>query len=280
MIRKAERKSTKIKLALQGTAGSGKTFSSILIAKGLSQNNLSKVCIIDTENGSADLYSHLGDYNVISLSPPFTPEKYIEAIKVCEHSDQEVIIIDSISPCWDELLEFHATLLGNSFTNWNKVTPRHKKFIDYILQSPTHIIVTMRTKQDYVINQKDGKNIPEKIGLKAIQREGIDYEFTIVLELNSNHRATASKDRTGLFNDKSNLLLDASIGNKIIEWCCINTGIKTENIALQDLYNQIQSCSSIQNLYELYKTYPNTSQDLLADYEIRKKQLTKNTIIN
>ena len=168
-LRKSERKKAKIKMALQGSSGSGKTYSSLLLAQGITNKDFSKIAIIDTENGSADLYAHLGDYNVLALQPPYTPEKYIEAIELCEKEGMEVIIIDSISHAWDELLDFHAKLAGNSFTNRAKVTPRQKAFTDKILQCKAHVIATMRTKQDYVLNQKDGKYVPEKVGLKAVQ---------------------------------------------------------------------------------------------------------------
>ena len=103
-LRKSQRQKAKIKMALQAPSGAGKTYSSLLIAKGLT-SNLSEVAIIDTENGSADLYAHLGEYNVLTLTPPYTPESYIEAIDVCLQNNMEVIIIDSISHCWDFLLE-------------------------------------------------------------------------------------------------------------------------------------------------------------------------------
>src|SRR5690554_175790 len=111
-LRQTERKQAKIKMALQGSSGSGKSLSSLLLAKGLANEELSKVAIIDTENGSADLYAHIGDYNVIALQPPFTPEKYIEAIELCENAGMEVIILDSISQVWVELLDFHSKLTG------------------------------------------------------------------------------------------------------------------------------------------------------------------------
>ena len=126
MIRKAQRQNAKMKLALQGPSGSGKTYSALQIASGMT--SWDKICVIDTENHSADLYSHLGPYNVLTLSKPFTPEKYVEAITECENMKMDVIIIDSLSHEWDGdggILETHSNMPGNSFTNWSKLTPRH-----------------------------------------------------------------------------------------------------------------------------------------------------------
>lgn len=119
-IRPTTRKQAKIKLALQGCAGSGKTYSALLLAYGMT-SDWSKIAIIDSENGSADLYAHLGCYNVVSLEGNYSPENYMDAITVCENAGMEVIIIDSISQCWDYLLDFHANLQGNSFANWAKL---------------------------------------------------------------------------------------------------------------------------------------------------------------
>ncbi len=220
-IHKAERRQVKIKLGLQGPSGSGKTYSSLLMANGIT-GNWSKVAIIDTENYSADLYSHLGNYNVLSLGSPFSPEHYIEAIRICERAGMEVIIIDSISHEWEGtggILETHGNMPGNSFTNWSKLTPRHNSFIQAMLQSPCHIIATIRSKQDYVLNERNGKYVPEKVGLKGVTREGLDYEFTIVFDLDIKHYAQASKDRTGLFMDKPLLILSEKTGQRLKGWC-------------------------------------------------------------
>jgi hypothetical protein len=234
-LRTAERKKAKIKMALQGCSSSGKTYSSLLVAQGLSGGNFTKVAIIDTENGSADLYSHLGNYNVITLSPPFTPERYIEAIEVCENAGMEIVILDSISHSWEELLDYH-------------------------------IIATMRTKQDYVLNQKDNKWIPEKVGLKAVQRDGVDYEFTLVFDIDIKHFATASKDRTGLFMGKPEFIITPNTGRKILEWC--NDGINVD-----DVRELIQNAKSTEELGKLYHQYPEWYPLLSADFQNKKALL-------
>jgi len=227
-LRKSSKKQAKIKLALAGCSGSGKTYSSLLLAYGMT-NEWNKIAIIDTENGSADLYAHLGNYNVLNLKSPFTPEKYIQAIDVCEGAKMEVIIIDSLSHCWEHLLEIHSQMQGNSFTNWGKITPRQTAFVQKILNCNSHVISTMRTKQDYVLNEKNGKFVPEKVGLKTIMRDGIDYEFTIVLDMDLKHFAKASKDRTNLFMDKPDFIITPDTGKAILDWC--NEGqVESENL--------------------------------------------------
>ena len=115
-------------------------------------------------------------------------------------------------------------MMGNSFTNWAKVTPRHNNFVQKILQSNSHIIATIRSKQDYVLSEKNGKMVPEKVGLKGVTREGLDYEFTIVLELDLKHQATATKDRTQLFMDKPSFIITLKLVKLFL------TGVK-ENVA-------------------------------------------------
>lgn len=282
-LRQSERKQAKIKMALQGSAGSGKTYSSLLLAKGLTNGDFSKVAIIDTENGSADLYAHLGDFNVLSLKPPFTPQQYADAITVCEKAGMEVIIIDSTSHCWDYLLDYHSSLAGNSFTNWAKIKPLERLFVDKILQSPAHIIATMRTKQDYVLNQKDGKMVPEKVGLKAVQRDGLDYEFTLVFDVDIKHFATASKDRTELFMGKPEFKISEETGGIILEWCSQGkveiSQVEIEEpkhvaqkieLSEKEVYEHIQMCNTIAELSELYKMYPEYQVSLRPDYEAKR----------
>lgn len=245
-IRKAERQNAKIKLALQGPSGSGKTFSALKIAQGLS--NLSKVCVIDSENSSADLYSDIGDFSVLGIQKPFTPEKYIQAIHMCHTAGMEVIIIDSLSHEWEGeggVLDIHSQLPGNSFTNWAKVTPRHNALVQAMLSVDSHVIATMRTKQDYVLTDKNGKMVPEKVGLKSVTRDGMDYEFTVVFDLDIAHNCVASKDRTGLFVNRPPFKASNETGREISEWC--NYKVSVGNIA--ELIDQASSIESLRTLY-------------------------------
>lgn len=273
-LRLATRKQAKIKLALQGPSGSGKTYSSLLLGYGLS-GDWSKIAVIDTENHSADLYAHLGNYNVLPLSKPFSPERYIEAIKVCEQAGMDVIILDSITHEWDGpggVLDIHQAMMGNSFTNWSKVTPRHNAFVQKFLQSQCHIIATIRTKQDYVLSEKNGKMVPEKVGLKGVTREGMDFEFTLVFDVDIKHMVTASKDRTGMFMDKPDMMITSETGNKILQWC--NAGK-----SLPDIVTEVQYAVSVDQLRELLRTYPEYRNELEPLAVARKNQIISSTII-
>lgn len=265
-LRKSSKKQAKIKMAIQAPSGSGKSYSSLLLAIGIT-NDWSKVAVIDSENNSADLYSHLGNYNVLTLDGNFSPENYVKAVEICEKAGMEVIIIDSMSQCWDYLLECHSNMQGNSFTNWGKITPRQNTFIQKILQSNCHIICTLRTKQDYVLNDKNGKLVPEKVGLKAVQRDGIDYEFTLVFDIDTKHYATASKDRTGLFMGKPEFIITPSTGKIILEWC--NDGINVD-----DVRKLIQNAKSVDDLGKIYHQYPDWYPMLTTDF-LNKKALLK-----
>ncbi|MBL7738444.1 MAG: AAA family ATPase [Chitinophagaceae bacterium] len=266
-LKKSSRKRAKIRLALQGPSGSGKTYSALLIALGLCKN-FDKVAVIDTENHSSELYSHLGTFNVVTLEAPFTPERYIEAIKLCERAGMEAIIVDSISHQWEGsggILETHSLMTGNSFTNWGKLTPRHNSFVQAILQSPCHVIATIRSKQDYVLSEKNGKQVPEKIGLKGVTRDGMDYEMTILLDIDIKHNAVASKDRTGLFMDKPEFRITSAVGDQILAWC--QEGIEETKDEFAD---KIKACVSYDQLKKLYTDNPQ-HQASYADLFGRRK---------
>lgn len=223
-IRKAARQKAKLRVGLSGPSGSGKTLSALLIAKGITQGKLEKVTLIDTENGSGDLYSHIGEYNVIPIVAPYTPEKYIEAIEACEKAGMEVVIIDSVSHEWDGkggLLEANELLgqtkfKGNNWAAWSVTTPRHQKFIEAITSAKMHMITTARSKTDTI--QTEDKKI-KKVGLKEIQREGFEYELTLNFNIDRDkHYAIASKDRTGIFSEMDPFIIDEETGKKLLAW--------------------------------------------------------------
>lgn len=272
-LQKASRKRAKIKMALQGPSGSGKTMGALLLAFGLC-GDWSKIAVIDTENHSAELYADLGSFYTISLSAPFTPEKYIEAISLCQSTGKEVIILDSCSHEWEGsggILDIHGNMTGNSFTNWSKLTPRHNGFIQAILQSPCHIIGTIRSKQEYVLQEKNGRMIPEKVGLKAVTREGMDYEFTVVFEIDIKHKVTVSKDRTGLFTDKPEFTISSTTGKLIAEWCSIGS---ESNDVKPSLSNRIDECETIDELLQLYKfQIPQIQKDFIDDFSAKRTKL-------
>lgn len=225
MFKKAKRSLSKLRLAVQGPSGSGKTYGALMLAKGLG----GKIAVIDTERGSASLYADLKgmpEFDVLDLDAPYTPEKYIEAIHAAEDEGYDILIVDSMTHEWDgqggclELIDqiARAKYRGNTWSAWSELTPRHRRFVDAMLQSKCHIIATMRSKTETVQTENDkGKKVIQKLGMKAIQRDGMDYEFTVVFDLQADgHYATVSKDRTALFNDP--IVLSESVGAKIADW--------------------------------------------------------------
>jgi hypothetical protein len=247
-LRKATRKKAKIRCGMSGPSGFGKTYSALLLAKGL-VGEWDKIAVIDTENGSADLYSNLGEYNVIPLVAPYSPERYIEAINACVKGGMECIIIDSISHEWDGkggCLEIQEQL-GGKYQDWAKVTPRHQAFVEAITTSPVHMITTVRRKQDYDMIKDGNKTKVEKVGMKEVTREGFEYELTVNFEfINDKHMVKAGKDRTGLFVDKPEFIVTEKTGELIKDWCEVGVD------EVQEAITKLKNCNSVDEL-KLFK---------------------------
>lgn len=275
-LRKAERKQVKMRLGLSGASGFGKTYSALLLASGLAEWD--KIAVIDTENGSAELYSHLGEYNVLPLKESFSPENYIKAIQACEKAGMELIIIDSISHEWEgkggclEIVESY----GGRYQDWAKVTPRHQAFVQAILQSPCHVITTVRRKQDYEMTKdKEGKMQVQKAGLKEITRDGFEYELTLSMELlNDKHVAKASKDRTGLFMGKPEFVITAETGKLIKEWC--ESGAALDVSKLKTELSNCNDKSELAILWENYSAYQ-SNRELISLFRERGKEVALTT---
>lgn len=268
-LNKAKRHQVKLRIGLSGASGFGKTYSALLLAYGMT-NDWNKIAIIDTENNSASLYSHLGDFNVLVLTEPYQPERYIKAIETCEEAGMEVIIIDSITHEWSGkggCLEIHEKL-GGRFQDWAKVSPRHQAFIDKILNSKCHIITSVRRKTDYSMDaDMNGKTRVVKHGTKEETRTGFEYELTVNFELiNDKHLASASKDRTGLFMNKPEFIVNSATGRRLLEWC-------NEGISLEAIEKEITECETIEGLKKLYDKYPSYKKETHSLIMDRKKQL-------
>lgn len=280
LLQNAERKRVKLRLNIASPSGFGKTYGALLIAYGIT-NNWQKIAVIDTENDSASLYSDLGDYKTIRLDPPFTTERYIQAIKICEDAEMEAIIIDSITHVWKGtggILEYKDSL-GGRYQDWAKASPLYQKWLNAILQSKCHVITTNRKKQGYNMITEGNKTKVEKVGMEDEIRDGYEYEMTAALEIiNDKHLARASKDRTGLFVDKPEFIITSATGKIILDWC--NTGTPIQQITALQIQQRIEVCKTVDELVELYKLHPKFQESLLPQFTSKKKSLEQKQIIN
>lgn len=224
LARKAEKRQVKLKLGIQGPSGSGKTWGALELATNLWPD--AKILVIDTENESASLYADNFSFDTIPLDPPFESARYESCIDYAVANGYDIVILDSVTHQWDgeggilrRKEELDRRPGSNSFTNWATFTPEHTHFIETIKQAPIHTIATMRSKQDYVLEQNDkGKSKPVKMGMAPIQREGFEYEFTLVFDVQMDHKATVTKNRTGLFGDKVLNIADKKVADAIKNW--------------------------------------------------------------
>lgn len=272
-LQQTQRHNVKLRLGISGASGFGKTYSALQLAYGMT-NKWSKIAVIDTENASASLYSDLGNFNVLNLSAPYTPERYIEAIEVCERAQMEVIIIDSITHEWQGeggCLQIHEKL-GGRFQDWARVKPRHQKFIDKILGASCHIITTARRKTDYSLDiGNNGKSKVVKHGTKEITSEGFEYELSVNFELiNEHHLCKVSKDRTNLFSDKPEFIIDSTIGKQLINWC-------NQGISLEAIREEISSCTTLDGLRHLYSKH-SALKHVVKPLIMERKAVIENTL--
>jgi hypothetical protein len=254
-IRQARRSATKLRLLLEGPSGSGKTYGGLTVAKGL---GCQRVIVIDTEQGSSDLYDTILPFDVIDLRPPFTPETYIEAIEAAEEAGADCIIIDSISHEWNgkggclELVDeiARAKFKGNTWSAYSEITPRHRAFIDRMLRSSAHIIATTRSKTETAQVNEGGRTKVVKLGMKAETRDGVEYEFTTCLSLvHDGHFAVAAKDRTGLFaGDPKPITVET--GRRIAEWLSGGKAVEDQAV-IEGAKKAINDATSVDTLDRL-----------------------------
>lgn len=223
-FQKAKKEKIFLKILLAGASGSGKSFSALRLATGIVNKTGGRIAAIDTEAGRIRYYANEFDFDDLQLTEPYTPEKYIDAITQAVEGGYDVLIIDSITHEWNYILDQVDKIPGtNTYTKWGKLTPRHNKFTEKIIQSPINIIATVRGKDAYVLEQdKNGKQIPKKVGLGYTQRDGLEYEYTVTFNVDqANHVASAQKDNTHLFENKYEILTEKD-GEALYDWA--NTG--------------------------------------------------------
>lgn len=225
-IKRAQKSRRKLRMAIVAPSGAGKTFTALAIAHGLVQDP-SKVLVVDTEHGSASLYAEAYQFDVIELDS-YSPAKYVEAINAATAAGYEVVIIDSLSHAWigkDGALEMvdraaARSKTNNSFGAWREVTPEHNRLVEAIISAPAHIICTMRAKQDYVQekDEKTGRTTIRKVGLAPVQRDGLEYEFDIVADMDTDHRMVVTKSRIPFLADSVTTKPNQAFGALAKNW--------------------------------------------------------------
>ncbi|NMA66248.1 MAG: AAA family ATPase [Clostridiaceae bacterium] len=217
-FKKAKREQIWLKVLLAGPSGSGKTYSALRLATGIAKKAGSRIAAIDTENGRIRYYADEFDFDDMQLAEPYSPEAYIKAIDMAVDGGYEVLIIDSISHEWSYCLEVHSKMPGNSYTNWSKITPRHNAFMEKIIQSPIHVLSTVRGKDEYILEEKSGKQVPKKVGKGYRQRDDTEYENTVTFNIDQQtHVAEVFKDNTHLFEGRYEMLTEKD-GEALYNW--------------------------------------------------------------
>jgi hypothetical protein len=241
----AKKQPTKLKLALQGRIQSGKTMSALLLAFGIT-GNWSKICVIDTENNSASLYSSLGPFNTVQIAHSFSPINYIEAIKLCEEAEIEVVIIDSISPEWigfDGVLSQYCAVSGDRYRRWDEVMTRHFQFLETIEHTPLHIIATVRIT-----------------GEKVRAEQGYESSFMTVLSLDQEHAASVIKDQTKVCSSLCPTVITAQVGALLFDWCNCTNDLPIP----VPLRTKIEACMTVSELYALMITEEVDPQHIIS----------------
>ena len=294
-FQKAKREQVWLKVLLSGASGCGKSYSALRLAKGIADECGSAIAYIGTEGSRNKYYADKFDYDLLELEDPFESEKYIEAVDAAVDAGYKVLIIDSLTHEWKWLNDTHDKMPGNSFTNWGKLKPRHRKMMDKILTSPIHIIATARGKDDWVLEDKNGKQVPKKVGMGQQQDKDISYEYTVSLMIaQDTHIASADKDNTELFDGRYEVLTEKD-GKRLYEWA--NKGdapapkpekptYSEANISTEDKLSEIKKeiilfCTSLggtknTELMDTLKSYvPSGNPNAIKDVEVAEECLQK-----
>lgn len=263
---KATKKQAKLRLALFGVSGSGKTYSALRIAKGLGGN----IAVIDTENHTACKYSDRFDFDVCECEKASINNLMT---LLSDASEYDVLIIDSLTHAWDELLDEVNRIAktkfgGNSWSAWSEGTPKQRAFIKALLDFKGHLIVTMRSETTWEVQENDkGKKVPVRIGTAPKQGKSIEYEFDMLINLSQDHTAHILKDRTGKYQDECLELLDENLGKELGEWLSVGEVVKKEQALTNndvEIFKQMSEINDIKELANFYKANYNLVSDVEA----------------
>ncbi len=223
---KAIKHESRLRLALAGPAGSGKTYTALLLATSLAEGK--PIAVIDTERGSASKYADLYGFDVSELSSPYHPNRFVEAIHEAEAAGYAVLIIDSLSLAWNGpggLLEIVEGITKrsqhkNSYIAWGEATPIQNRLIDAMTNAKLHLIVTLRSKQDYAQekDEKTGKTVIRKLGMAPIQRDGLEYEFDVFADMTLDNEMIVQKSRCSALAGQVIAKPGASVATTLKEW--------------------------------------------------------------
>lgn len=254
----ATKAQAKARVALAGPTGSGKTFTALRLATGLIPPG-GRIALLDTEHGSASKYADLFHFDTQAINS-YDPRVLIEALAVAGASGYEAFIADSLSHFWmgaDGMLELVDKAAkrsggGNSFAGWKEARPIERKMIDALLSYPGHVIVTMRSKTEWVIEENDrGKKVPRKIGLKAEQRDGIEYEFDVVGDMDQENTLVVTKSRCHTLSGAVIQRPDEELGRTLRTWLDDGTASGPSALDLRD--QALELYATRDELYALYQ---------------------------
>ena len=279
-IKRAERSQAWLRIALAGASGAGKTWSGLVLSRGIVEalraaGNLlgpleGKIGVVDTERKSAQLYAHIVPFDVITMEPPYSPERYIGAIRALERAGCAVIMVDQISHAWagaGGLLERMDKMTGdNQFAKFKDITPVQNQFVEDLLATNAHLIVTMRSKTEWVLEEyqdSNGRNKkrPKRIGMAPVQRAGVEYEFTTLCNLDTDtNRAVVLKDRTQVLDKLGPFVLTEDHGRRFVDWMLSGAQLEERPPEVPPLNQATAICESFVRQMEKAPTMPDMSR--------------------
>lgn len=224
MFQPAVKTESKLRMAIAGPSGAGKTYTALAVAAALVPGG--RVAVVDTEHSSAAKYADLFTFDVAPAAPPYHPDGLIKLVNFAANNGYDVVIVDSVSHYWSgaggvlDLKEDAERRMRNpnSYTAWKDVTPIHQRMVDALVGVPAHVIVTMRSKQEYILVEKNGKQVPQKVGMAPVQRDGFEYEFDVMLDMDIENVGRVMKTRCPALTGAAFVKPGADLAGVLREW--------------------------------------------------------------